>query len=528
VKSSPTPEKPLRVLVVEDSPADAELLIAELSRGGYDVVAERVESADTLRAALEREQWHIVLSDYSMPEFSAPEALAVLREYSSELPFIIVSGTIGEEIAVASLKAGACDFLVKGKLARLIPALERELREVNVRKIRERERQALEEQLRHSQKMEGIGRLAGGIAHDFNNLLTVILGYTEMVLEQIGADKPISSDLAEIRKAADRAAALTRQLLVFSRKQKFQVAALDINEVIETMRAMMQRMIGEDIEFRLSLAPGLKPILADRVHLEQVVMNLVVNARDAMPRGGVLSIDTSGTTAATVAATVHEPVEPGMYLRLTVADTGIGMDADTQSHIFEPFFTTKQTGHGTGLGLATVYGVVQQLGGHITVTSDVGHGSSFHLFFPEGHGVPPVAPPSVRVPAPLAEQHEVVLVVEDLPAVRQLAARVLGRHGYTVIEAGGVAEALALAENYKDTIHLVLSDVVMPTMDGPQMRAILRKVRPHIRVLYMSGYTGEAIAMRGGVETNDTVMEKPFTATTLLQSVRSRLNIPSG
>jgi signal transduction histidine kinase len=523
VRSLSASANPLRVLLVEDSAADAELLIGELSRGGYQVVLERVDNAEAMRHALGREQWHIVLSDYSMPQFSAPEALAILRECSPELPFIIVSGTVDEEIAVASLKAGACDFLVKGKLARLIPALERELREVDLRKGRENERLALEEQLRHSQKMESIGRLAGGIAHDFNNLLTAILGYTEMVLEQIGPDKPISNDLAEIQKAADRAAALTRQLLVFSRKQTLHVTPLDVNEVIETMRAMLERMIGEDIEFRVSLTPGLRSVLADRVQLEQVVMNLVTNARDAMPRGGMLTIETAAVDAGSASAAVHRPVSPVEYLRLSVEDTGIGMDASTQSHIFEPFFTTKGMGRGTGLGLATVYGVVQQLGGHISVASELGRGTSFHLFFPKLDAAPTVAAPVARVAPPIAEQRETVLVVEDQPAVRQLAARVLTRHGYTVLEAGGAAEALAAAKDCRGTIHLVLSDVVMPTMDGPDMIVILKKVRPYIRVLYMSGYTGEALAERGGVEANDTVLEKPFSATVLLQSVRERL-----
>jgi signal transduction histidine kinase len=519
----PAPSNPLRVLLVEDSPADAELLVEELSRAGYHVQVERVDTAPAMRRALTRDQWHVVLSDYSLPGFGAPEALAILREHSPELPFIIVTGTVDEEIAVASMKAGACDFLVKGKLARLVPALERELREVDLRRVQETERQALEEQLRHSQKMEGIGRLAGGIAHDFNNLLTAILGYTEMVLEQIGPDKPISADLAEIQKAADRAAALTRQLLVFSRKQTLHVTALDINEVIAAIRAMMHRMIGEDIEFRVALAPGLKPVFADRVQLEQVIMNLVVNARDAMPRGGVLTIETVSTDAAAVAAAVHKPVSGGEYLRLTVADTGIGMDTETQSHIFEPFFTTKDTGKGTGLGLATVYGVVQQLNGHIAVTSEPGRGSSFHLFFPKLEGTPSATVPAPRVPAPLAQQRETVLVVEDQAAVRQLAARVLTRHGYSVLEAAGAAEALAIAENFKDTIHLVLTDVVMPTMDGPDMVAILKKMRPHIGVLYMSGYTGEALAERGAMGAADTVLEKPFTASILLQSVRAQL-----
>jgi CheY-like chemotaxis protein len=242
-----------------------------------------------------------------------------------------------------------------------------------------------------------------------------------------------------------------------------------------------------------------------------------------MPRGGVLSIQTSAAHASVVSAAVHRPVAPGEYLSLTVSDTGIGMDAETQSYIFEPFFTTKGTGKGTGLGLATVYGVVQQLGGHIAVRSEPGNGSSFQLFFPRLESARSPAPRAPRVPAPLAEQRETVLVVEDQPAVRQLAARVLSRHGYAVLEAGGPSEALALAESFQGTIHLVLSDVVMPAMDGPDMVAVLRNMRPYIRVLYMSGYTGEALAERGGVDAEDDVLEKPFSATTLLKNVSHRL-----
>ncbi|HTL00932.1 MAG TPA: response regulator, partial [Vicinamibacterales bacterium] len=305
---------PLRVLLVEDSEPDAELLLAELNNAGYHVVAHRVQTAEEMRAALTRDAWQVVLADYGLPSFDAPAALAITHELKPDLPFIIVSGTVGEDAAIAALKAGASDFVAKSRLARLVPAIERELRDADLRREQARERDALAEQLRQSQKLEGIGRLAGGIAHDFNNLLTAIIGYTEMVLEQIGPDKPISQDLMEIRKASDRAVALTRQLLAFSRKQTLRVAAMEPNAIITDMGNMLQRLIGVDIDIRFELAPGLPPILADRVQMEQVVMNLVMNARDAMPKGGVITIATTVVQADAVTAVVHEPVAPGAYV----------------------------------------------------------------------------------------------------------------------------------------------------------------------------------------------------------------------
>ncbi len=374
--------KGLRVLLVEDSSLDADLLVAALEAAGYDAITERVQTSDEMREALKRGRWQVILSDYSLPAFSAPEALAIAQELHPELPFIIVSGTVGEETAVAALKAGASDFLVKGRLTQLVPAIERELREATLRHERELDRDALEDRLRQSQKLEGIGRLAGGIAHDFNNLLTVIIGYTEMVLDQIGPDKPISKDLEEIRRASDRAVALTRQLLAFSRKQTLTVAAMDLNGIIVSIRNMLERLISEDIVIQSRLSVSLPTILGDRVQMEQVVMNLVMNARDAMPRGGVITIDTKPVDASEVQSATHERVAPGRYVALVISDTGQGMDVPTQARIFEPFFTTKGAGEGTGLGLATVYGVVQQLGGHIAVSSAIAQGTTFSLYLP--------------------------------------------------------------------------------------------------------------------------------------------------
>jgi two-component system cell cycle sensor histidine kinase/response regulator CckA len=528
VPLAPIDRKPLRALILEDCPADAELLLHELAIG-YDVHSSCIETAEAMREALRDPKWQLVLSDYSMPTFSAPAALAILHELHLDLPFIIVSGTIGEETAVAALKAGACDFLVKGRLARLIPAIERALREVEIKRERAATHAALEEQLRQSQKMEGIGRLAGGIAHDFNNMLTAIIGYSDMVLDQIGPDKPISQDLEEIRKAGNRAVALTGQLLAFSRKQTLNITAVDVNDVIVHTRSMLQRLIGEDIQVEVALAPELGPILADRIQLEQVLMNLATNARDAMPRGGTLTIETIAVEAAEVALTVLEPVTRGSYVRLRITDTGFGMDEPTRTRVFEPFFSTKALGQGTGLGLATVYGVVQQLGGYITVNSEPGRGTTFTLHFAVSTlDVSTAASSRPRGASAVAESGQVVLLVEDDGGVRQLVSRVLRRHGYTVIESEGPEQTVALLADYTGRLDLILSDIVMPAMDGPQMISRLRETRPRVKVLYMSGYSGETIARRAGVETM-TVLQKPFTAAGLLGSVRDAMAVePEG
>ena len=516
--------KELRALLVEDSLADAELLIAALHEAGYDAVTLRVQTADEMRAALRQSSWHVILSDFVLPAFSGPEALAIAKELQPETPFIMISGEVGEDTAVNALKAGAADFLVKGRLARLAPAIERELRETALRRERELERQALEDRLRQSQQLEGIGRLAGGIAHDFNNLLTVIIGYTEMVLDQIGPDKPISKDLAEIRSASDRAVALTRQLLAFSRKQTLNVVTMDLNTVIESMRNMLERLISADIAIRSQLGDDLPPILADRVQVEQIVMNLVMNARDAMPRGGVITIDTRAVTADAVRAATHERAVATRYVALEIRDTGQGMDSATQARIFEPFFTTKGAGEGTGLGLATVYGVVQQLGGHIAVSSRPGNGTTFSLYFPQCEKAMKLDQGQRRSSAPLAAQREVILVVEDQRGVRQLASRILSRYGYTVLEAADAKEALDISEKPDQVLDLVISDVVMPVMGGPELVARLRTLRPMTRALYMSGYTGDDLSRRIGEQPGAIVLEKPFSASALLRAVRDVLD----
>jgi signal transduction histidine kinase len=512
--------KSLRALLIEDAVADADLLICELEAGGYRVASTRVETSEELVAAL-RSEWDVVLSDYTLSHFDALSALKIVQAYRPELPFIVVSGAMGEDLAAIAFKAGADDFLVKGRLTRLVPAIERELRDAK----EALERKELEEQLRQSQKLESIGRLAGGIAHDFNNLLTAILGYTDMVLEQIGADKPISKDLEEIRTASNRAVVLTRQLLAFSRRQSLHVSPVDLNEVVSTMHSMLQRLIGERIDIALRLSSPLPAILADRGQLEQVLMNLLVNARDAMPQGGNITIETSSADQYESTAAIRmAPGAPG-HVRLRVSDDGHGMDEKTQARIFEPFFTTKSVGEGTGLGLSMVYGVMQQLGGQITVNSRVGRGTTFTLYFPQASSDIDALNAAVdeRKGVALSEHREVVLVVEDQRGVRQLVTRILSRHGYTVLEACSGIEALDLFEQNKSRIELLVTDIVMPQMGGGELATRLRAMDPSLPVLFMSGYSEEDLGRLTDVGAHAAIIEKPFNASSLLQAVRDVL-----
>ncbi len=385
------------------------------------------------------------------------------------------------------------------------------------------ERKALEEQLRQAQKMEAVGQLAGGVAHDFNNLLTAIIGNAELLLRAIEPEDPRRLDVVEITRAAHRAAALTRQLLAFSRKQVLQPRVVDLNAVVSELTAMLRRLIGEHVELRLQLQPGLGRVLADPGQLEQVVTNLAVNARDAMPSGGTLTIRTADVDAADVPPHGAEagPV-PGRLVELSVADDGVGMDERTQARLFEPFFTTKELGRGTGLGLATVYGIVRQSGGHIRVSSRPHHGSTFTVYLPRAEGSLEAAPESpgwTEQPGGAGT----ALVVEDEETVRRLACRVLRAEGYRVLEASSPAEALQLVREVAPAIDLLLTDIVMPGMSGPALVERLVAGMPGLRVLYMTGYAREAIERQGTLPAGGALLEKPFTARQLADRVRRAL-----
>jgi PAS domain S-box-containing protein len=384
------------------------------------------------------------------------------------------------------------------------------------------ERRALEAQYQQAQKMEAIGQLAGGVAHDFNNLLTVILGNCELLLDVVDGNDQRREDLTQIQRAGQSAAALTRQLLAFSRKEIIEPKLLDLNAVLAEMRAMLRRLIREDVEIVLALRPELAPVKADRGQIEQIVLNLSVNARDAMPKGGTLTIRIDNVELDDRYAKTHVAVTPGAYVALTVADTGDGMTPDVQARLFEPFFTTKEAGTGTGLGLATVHGIVTQNGGSINVSSEIGKGTSFQVYFPRADGAELVAD-GTPAPARARAGGETVLVVEDAEGLRLLATKLLERLGYTVLVAANATQAMQVFED-NSGIDVVLTDVVMPGGSGPELTKRLIGRRPELKVIYMSGYTDEAIVNHGVLDPGIAFLHKPFTSETLSRKIRETLD----
>ncbi|MDA8121064.1 MAG: PAS domain S-box protein [Deltaproteobacteria bacterium] len=386
------------------------------------------------------------------------------------------------------------------------------------------ERRKLEIQLQQSQKMEAIGRLAGGVAHDFNNLLTVIRGYSDLLLLQFEGTSVMRKQVEEIQKAGERATSLTRQLLAFSRKQVLQPKTIDLNEIVANTEKMLRRLIGEDVDLVTALKPELGLVLVDPGQVEQVLMNIVVNARDAMPKGGKVTIETSNVFLGEGYSKEHGIVKPGPFVMLAISDTGSGMDGDTKTHLFEPFFTTKEKGKGTGLGLSTVYGIVKQSGGYIWVYSEVGQGTTFKVYFPrnDGAGKEMEAEACGRTSP---SGRETVLVVEDEEVVRDLVRQILEESGYTVLSASDGEEAIEVSAASKIPVHLVITDVVMPKMGGPEAARSLEKLFPGVGILYMSGYTDEAIVRHGVLEPGITFLEKPFTPDALLRKVREVLNL---
>ncbi len=385
------------------------------------------------------------------------------------------------------------------------------------------EHKLLEEQLRQAQKMEAIGRLAGGVAHDFNNLLTVIMGHGDLLLHNLAGDHPLRQEITEIKKASERAASLAHQLLAFGRKQVLRPRILDLNAILADMSEMLQRLVGEDINLVTMPGENLSLVQADPSQIEQVALNLAANARDAMPHGGQLIIKTANSVLDEAYARQHVDVKAGSYVMIAVSDTGQGMDKQTQAHIFEPFFTTKELGKGTGLGLATVYGIVKQSDGHIDVESQPGRGTTFKIYLPPVTGSPKAQNKRVAEPAVLPGS-ETILVVEDELMVRQLVREMLILNGYAVLEAGHADAALQICDQHEGPIHLLLTDVIMPGMNGPQLAEEMLKCLPNLKVLYMSGYTNDALIRRGVLQSDIDFLPKPFTPDILTRKVREVLD----
>ncbi len=400
------------------------------------------------------------------------------------------------------------------------------IRDISERRTAEEALRSSEEQLRQAQKMEAVGRLAGGVAHDFNNLLTVIRGRCELLGTRIGDVEKMKRDIGTIYDASERAASLTHQLLAFSRRQVLEPKVLELNRVVADLVPMLRRLIGEDIDLGMVLATDIGRVRADPGQVEQVIMNLVVNARDAMPEGGRLTIETSAIDFDETYARVHASVKPGRYVMVAVSDTGSGMDRETQARAFEPFFTTKERGKGTGLGLATAYGIVKQSGGYIWVYSEPGQGTTFKIYLPRvEEAATAEAPPAASSRAPRGS--ETVLLTEDEDIVRTLAREILESHGYTILEARRGSEALQVCERFEGEIHLLLTDVVMPRMSGRDLAIEVTALRPGVKVLYMSGYTEDAIGYHGVLDPGLTYLQKPFTLASLTQKVREALDRPA-
>jgi two-component system cell cycle sensor histidine kinase/response regulator CckA len=515
----------IRILHLEDDPNDAELIRASLEMDGLPVAVETVATRMDFAAAVKRGDFDLILSDFSLPGFDGASALGIARDAVPDVPFIMVSGQLGEEAAVESVRGGATDYVLKQRLSRLGPSVRRALAEADERSRRKQAEEALrksEDLLRHAQKMEAVGRLAAGVAHDFNNLLTAIIGYSQLIQRRFPPDHPVSEDAGEVLGAAERAASLTRQLLIFSRQQVLDPRVLDLNGIVSGMDRMLRRLIDADIDLLTVPALDLGRVKADPGHIEQVLVNLVVNARDAMPSGGRLTIETANIELDESHVQDHPPAQPGRYILLAVTDSGCGMDAKTQARIFEPFFTTKEVGKGTGLGLSTVHGIVQQCGGIVDVYSEIGVGSVFKIYLPRvDEAVDPVA---IHDMEPAAGGTETVLLVEDHERVRNVIAETLRLNGYTVLEAAEPGEAISRAHEHPARVELLLTDVMLPGMNGPELARAIARLHPEARVLFISGYTDKAVIHQGLVGSGAAFLQKPFTAESLLRAIRALLD----
>ncbi len=639
----PAAKRRVRLLIVDDSVLDAELMAAAIDREDYSPIFDHVNSPDNFRSRLLTGDYDVILCDHNLNTWMAKDALDIMQESGKQIPFVVVTGTLGDERAVQYLKDGACDYVLKERLERLPAAIGRALREKSqhdenarlqraiwtAKKDWERtfdaipdsimlldheqriaranratadllglpfsqflgkhcyevvhcmsqppascpfqrmlltstkeedefvdsrlgkalhviaiplrdenglysaihviqdvtESRRLEGALRQAQKLEAVGRLAGGVAHDFNNILGVVLGYSELIQQEVADREPSSKYVQSIMGAVEQAKRVTSQLLAFSRKQVMQPRVLNLNEVVLGLSEMLHHLIGEDVELIVTPEADLGLVQADRVQIEQVLMNLVVNARDAVPKGGEIVIATTNVEIDHHQPVgMREPIAPGCYVMVSVRDTGVGMDEETMSHVFEPFYTTKEKEKGTGLGLAIVYGIVKQSSGYVGVESAPTRGSTFKIYLPRVTGVVDPASPKTTPAAVLAADHtETILLVEDEPDLSRVVSTVLDSSGYTVLRAANGEEALRIAEGYEGRIDLMLTDVVLPgSIDGTELAASLRKLRPETRLLFMSGYS-DCLNGKDRDANSPPLLRKPFTVAELQSKVRELL-----
>ena len=615
------------MLVVEDSEADAELLLHELTKAGYKPTARRVDSAPAMEAALSQDQWDLILSDYVLPQFSGIEALKILQRRSLDIPFIVVSGKIGEEVAVEALKAGAHDYLLKDRLGRLAPAIERELRDAAQRRKRREADQALREseeryrrlvesspeatcicaagyfvyvnpacvklfgaqspidligksfldyvdanyqdlvgeylrqaaagsdgpllehrvqrfdnstvlvetvarsisyhreqavqivcrditarkfmddQLSHGERMDAIARMAGGVANDFNNLLAVITGYAGLIQSSLPPNDKLIEDVEQITRSADRAYALTQELMSLSRKQALRLAPMNLNALLSKNEGLLTRVLGEKIELHINLAPDLGVIHGDAAQMENLLMNLSVRARDSMPNGGRLVFQTRNLTQEDKKRLPLNELRAGEFICLLVADNGAGVPEEAQAHVFEPFYNDDTARAGHGLALASVYATVKQHGGHISYNSQEGSGSTFRIYLPRI---------AVTKVVKNNSANGTILLVEDEEPLREFGRVILKRAGYQVIDAEDGAQAISLCEKQKPPISLIFTDVIMPTMSGPEMTRRLDKIYPGVPVLYTSGYSRSVVTENGAPSSDFEFLQKPYTSQELL------------
>ena len=632
----------IKVLVLEDDPADALLCVRKLKSSGLEVTADIVNTPARFKEKILGDSYHAVIGDFRIPDWNGIEAVRWMREHGLTVPFVLVTGTLGDDLAVECIKEGATDYVLKDKLDRLPFVLTRALREQKLKLERDEaerqlrqsekdyrsitegapygiyradqegnmlmvnpalvqmlgyateaevlalnathdvyrdaaerprilgtledpythpevrwkrkdgkqitvrlagrklpdasgasaqyevfvenitERLALERQFLQAQKMEAVGRLAGGVAHDFNNLLMVIRGCTELLEYYKDNPEKISGYVRQIYDATSSAGSVVQQLLAFSRNQQPERQVLDLDAVLRDLLRMMPRLLGEDVEVTIHSGAGPHHVNADRGNLQQIVMNLAINARDAMPGGGSLTFETGVVNLDERLLSEREgTLSPGTYVTLAVTDTGVGMDATAQAHLFEPFFTTKERGKGTGLGLSTVYAIVKQHGGFVSVDSTVGQGSTFKVHLPAVEAI--VTSKVTADTAPSPGGSETILLVEDETALREITAEFLESKGYTVLAAANGSSALEICKGYPETIHLLLTDVIMPGMGGPELAKLAQELRPHMRTIYVSGYTERASQSHVLAE-NSVLLHKPYSLADLSQKIRQIVN----